>query len=179
MKNDLHNQLIEIAKPHLFDESTTCRSFVERIHKGKLTRDEDESTHFCTFFMPFNPDTHEIFIVHHRKANSWIFPGGHIDRGENLLTTLNREIEEELGAKNQFKRLEEPFIISITEIKNPAQVCDLHYDIWYLFKTDGHNFTVDPQEFYDTQWVTIDRAKELVFDRHTLRAFGKLEELYK
>lgn len=177
MKNDLHNQLIEISKSHLFDNDATHRDFVKRINQGNLTRDENESTHFSTFFMPFNTDTKEVFIVHHKKANLWIFPGGHIDKGENLLTTLNREIEEELGAKNQFEKLEEPFILSIIKIKNTSYSCDLHYDIWYLYKTDGNNFNVDPKEFYETQWISIDKARELVFDRHTLRAFDKLEKL--
>lgn len=179
MKIDLDIQLIKIAEPSLFDKNTTHQDFVKRISKGNLTRDEDESTHFSVFFMPFNPVSREVFVVHHKKADLWIFPGGHIDKGESLLMTLNREIEEELGVKNQFKKLENPFILSITEIESPAQICDLHYDIWYLYKTDGRSFVVDPREFYETQWISVDKAREIVFDCHTLRAFDKLEKLYK
>ena len=115
-----------------------------------------------TFFLPFNPKNKQLFLAHHKKSGLWIAPGGHIDKGEILLETLNREIWEELGVKDHFKEAPNPFLLTITRINNTTQPCKTHYDIWYLMTTDGANFNVDPQEFYSTKWLSIDEARKIV-----------------
>lgn len=79
------------------------------------------------------------------KSGLWLAPGGHIDKDEHLLQTLNREIEEELGAKERIKENIRSFLLTITPINNPVQACKEHLDIWYRFPTDGSEFNVDPR----------------------------------
>lgn len=38
-----------------------------------------------------------ILLVYHRKLNKWMQPGGHIERYENPLEALAREVAEETG----------------------------------------------------------------------------------
>ena len=38
-------------------------------------------------------------MVHHKKANDWIPPGGHIEENESPAATVIREFREELGYK--------------------------------------------------------------------------------
>ncbi|HVO28865.1 MAG TPA: hypothetical protein VMT81_02700, partial [Candidatus Paceibacterota bacterium] len=64
--------------------SEVATRYVARAGEGNLTRDEDPATHFCVYFLPYNPATKQIFMVHHKKAGIWLAPGGHIDRGESL-----------------------------------------------------------------------------------------------
>ena len=155
-----------------------AEEFLGRAEEGSLTRDENDETHFCVYFVPFNPNTKEVFIVEHKKAKKWLFPGGHIDKGETLLDTLNREISEELGVPSYFPTLENPFFLSVTHIeKNPIRPCRIHYDIWYLMKTDGANFQVDPTEFHSTKWVGISEARKLVVEPNTIQALSILENL--
>lgn len=40
----------------------------------------------------------------HEPANSWFFPGGHIEEGESAPEVLMREIMEELGEESEAKR---------------------------------------------------------------------------
>ncbi len=151
--------------------------YQKRLPAGNLTRDENNQSHFCAYFLPYNPHTGEIFLVHHKKAGLWLSPGGHIDRGENLLTTLNREIEEELGVAKSFQKLPQPFLLSITPIQNTTQPCKEHFDVWFLFQTDGKNFQINPREFHDTKWAAPNYAKSILTDAANLKAMDFAREM--
>lgn len=178
MVDKLAEQLREIANLSHFEGKYVSHQFLKRSEEGTLTRDENELTHFSNFFVPFNPSSKQVFFVHHKKAGTWIPPGGHIDKGETILEALNREIKEELGVDNHFAGLEHPFNLSITLIDNPSvQKCQAHYDMWFLMNTSGENFTVDPTEFHESQWTSIPEAKLLTTDFNTLAALRKLERI--
>ncbi|MFA6042312.1 MAG: NUDIX domain-containing protein [Patescibacteria group bacterium] len=150
--------------------------FRERLEEGKWTRDENPQSHFCAYFLPYNPETKEVFIVHHKKSGLWIAPGGHIDEGETLFQTLNREIEEELGVKQFFSSSQMPFLLTITPIEMQTHPCKMHYDIWYLVQTNGKNFQIDPKEFLATKWLSIEAARKYVTDPPNLKALEMIEQ---
>jgi 8-oxo-dGTP pyrophosphatase MutT (NUDIX family) len=118
----------------------------------------------------------KVFIVHPKKSGLWISPGGHMDKGETLLAALNREINEELGIKNFFTQEPAPFLLTITPMENKAHRCKSHYDIWYLVPTDGSNFKIDPEEFHDTKWMTIEEAERVVTDSANRRALEAIKK---
>ncbi len=153
----------------------TYNDYKQRVVEGLPTRDENPQTHFCAYFLPYDPKQKKVFIVLHKKAGLWISPGGHIDRGETLFEALNREIHEELGVKDFFKEEPAPFLLTTTPIENKIQPCKKHYDVWYLVPTDGSNFNVDPQEFLDTKWATLEEAKGLMKDPANIKAIEILE----
>ncbi len=167
----LSEQIKQIANDIASRNSEAAHRVLERLNEpGGLTRDEGNASHFCVYFLPYNPQTKKVFIVHHKKSGLWLSPGGHIDKGELLLDALNREIKEELGVVKFFPELPKPFLISITPISNPVQPCKEHLDIWFLVETDGSNFNVDLQEFHATKWRSLNEAKLIVTDPANLKA---------
>lgn len=168
----LPEQIKQIAEDFSGREPEAYRHYLKRLAEtDPLTRDESGLSHFCVYFLPYNPKTKQIFLVHHKKSGLWLSPGGHIDKGELLLDTLNREIGEELGMQNFFPQLPDPFLITVTPIDNQAQtVCKEHLDIWFLVETDGANFHVDLNEFHSTKWVDYNEAKKLTTDENNLKA---------
>ena len=151
--------------------------FTERLAEGSLTRDEDPQTHFCAYFLPYNREIRKVFIIHHKKSGLWLSPGGHIDKGEDLMTTLNREIDEELGIKNKIEEKIKPFLLTITPINNSVQPCKEHLDIWYRIPMSEREINANLREFHDSRWVTLSEARELITDGPNLEALEKMEQL--
>ena len=104
---DLHEE-IRSALDKCPDQETKTQ-YETRLEKGSLARDEDIHSHFCAYFVPYNPANKTILVGDHKKSGLWLMPGGHIDANESLLETVNREIEEELGVANFFSERPEPF----------------------------------------------------------------------
>jgi 8-oxo-dGTP diphosphatase len=158
----------KIATPDVKEE------FLTRAAVGNLTRDEDPDTHFNVYFLPYNPATNAVFIVHHKKANSWISPGGHIDKGELMEEAVLREIREELGVTVTGEDIDGPFALT-TKVLEAGSKCLKHYDSWFLYRTDGSNFKIDPTEFYATEWVSLDKVFERVVNDDNVTALNRLK----
>lgn len=169
----------KIINCSICDSKEICNAFKARLGEGLPTRDENTKTHFCVYFLPFNPKNKKVFIVHHKKSGLWLSPGGHVDKGETILEALNQEIDEELGVKNFFKETPPPFLLTITPIENPIQPCKVHYDVWCLVLTDGGNFNVDPREFHNTKWLAIEEAGKIVTDSANIKALEIIGNKYK
>ncbi len=81
--------------------------------------------------------------------------------------------------KNFFQEEQHPFLLTITPIENKVQLCKVHYDIWYLVHTDGSDFKINPREFHDTRWLTIDEAEKIVTDESNRKALKAIRKKYE
>lgn len=158
----MKNQYLEIVKTlkklpyiepksvrdlELFMQSTTA-----------YTREENPDEHICAFFIPVVKDKRMVFVGHHKKADDWIPPGGHVDKGEVPLQTVIREMEEEL----QYKITDEEVVLfdcANKSIMKPHTPCKRHYDLVYVvYLPELVDFTYDPGEFYDAKWLSFEEA---------------------
>lgn len=149
-----------------FKDLDVAQKYLERIAKGNLTKREDERSHFCTYFVPYDPVAKEIFLGHHKKAGKWLVNGGHIELGETLRDVLRREINEEWGLDYNDFKIGEPQLLTICPIDNPEkQKCREHFDIWHFIPVDKNNFHPDPEklayEFYENRWANYNEALKL------------------
>ena len=122
----------------------------------RMTRDEGTTDHFCSFLLPVNKDTKSIYLGDHKKAGSWIPPGGHIDKDETITQAVMREMQEELGEKITEFQIE-LFDVSVIEVNHPGR-CTVHNDFWNLIYTEKKDFPYDKKEFKDAKWFYIDDA---------------------
>ena len=63
-----------------------------------LTRDNTFG-HFTSSCFIVNKDRTKMVVVYHNIYDAWIYPGGHADGEDDLLSVAIREVEEECGIK--------------------------------------------------------------------------------
>lgn len=118
------------------------------------TKKEGNPQHYCAFFLPYDRASQQIYLGHHKKANDWIPPGGHIEPCETPIDTAIREMQEELDTVITPDQLE-PFALSVKPINRPESGCMTHYDVWYLVNTPVQPFKYLETEYYDAGWFPV------------------------
>lgn len=175
MNNIFEAELTKLENKKFVDK-TILQLFLKRLKTGKLTRNLNSEDHFCTFIVPFDPKTKQIFIGHHINADQWIPPGGHIEVNELPIKTVKREFEEELGVKITDKQIE-LFDLGITDVQGKKRSCKIHYDFWYLVYTPKLNFQYDKKEFYQARWLTMENAIKKVSHKSVIRTLKNLKKI--
>jgi len=134
--------------------------------------------HLVSYFVLIDPDHKSILLCDHIKAQLWLPPGGHVERGEHPAETVKRECIEELDIPAKFiKNTEKPFFITVTDT---VGLTAGHTDVslWYLIRGSKFDFiNFDRSEFNDVEWFTYDEILEsnpTIFDPHMQRFTKKL-----
>ena len=175
--SNLTDDIKSIINSSLTTDAVVSR-YLERLSKGNLTRDEDPTSHYCAYFLPYNEKTKNVLIIHHKKSGLWLSPGGHIDKDERLLEALKREVFEELGVKDIVGETFKPFLLTITPINKTPHLCKEHFDIWFRIPTSEEDLNIDFQEFHDAKWLTPEEAGKIVTDGPNLEALEKMKQLF-
>ena len=80
----------------------------------------------------------------HRKINAWLPPGGHIEKNEDPVQAVLREVAEETGLKARIiptspiidleypEQILPPFTIEIEDINDPVEGPHQHIDMIYI-----------------------------------------------
>jgi 8-oxo-dGTP pyrophosphatase MutT (NUDIX family) len=153
--------------------------FFKKLKEDGYSRDENPISHFVVYFTIYNPASKQVFITHHKKSGEWLFPGGHLDKGESPAETLTRELREELGLIYEIPVHQKPFLLTITHIDTANYACKTHFDVWYAIPTDGKDFQIDPSEFHATKWLSPEEARALITDEPNLEALAWIETMMK
>ena len=71
-----------------------------RHSEDPFTRDQYSPGHITATSVVLSPDRKFVLLVHHRRLERWLLPGGHVERlDESLEASARREVDEETGAK--------------------------------------------------------------------------------
>ena len=81
----------------------------------------------------------KILLLKHKKLGVWLYPGGHVDEGENPVQAAIREAKEETGytvrilGKDKLGKLD-----SKVAIEQPAPLVTLYENVQYKTETHMH-----------------------------------------
>ncbi len=129
--------------------------------------------HLVSYFLIFSPEQSKILLVDHKKAELWLPPGGHVEKGEDPKETVLREAKEELGIEAEFL-FEQPLFVTVTKtVGNVAQHTDV--SLWYVLKWNSDEpMTYDKDEFHQIRWFEINEIPFERSDPHLRRFIEKM-----
>jgi len=121
--------------------------------------------HFSVSAFIINKERTKMLVVYHVINDGWIYPGGHADGEENLLSVAVREVEEETGLKAKVLN-EEIYSIQSAPVKGHIKKgkyvsAHLHLDVVYLMEADDKiPLVYRDDESKGVKWVSFEEATD-------------------
>jgi 8-oxo-dGTP pyrophosphatase MutT (NUDIX family) len=120
-------------------------------------------------------------LVHHKKLNRWLQPGGHADGDENVLNVASKEAQEETGLKSLKLIGDKIFDIDIHLIPKHGNIqAHYHYDIRFLFVADDTEDYVISDESNELKWIPLGSINQFTGNNNSiLRMVLKSKLIFK
>lgn len=136
-------------------EWARLEAFCARHGLAAFSRDPWIGGHVTGSAAVLSPDGRALALLHHRKLDRWLQPGGHCDGIADARFVALKEVYEETGLARVRLRSEAVYDIDIHEI--PArrdEPAHLHYDVRFLMQAEAGDLRVS-QESKALAWVPL------------------------
>lgn len=148
------------------DKATTLRWVRSGAPLFRIARPATPDKHLCVYFALFDDARRSVLLVDHVKAGLWLFPGGHVDGGEDPRATVLREAAEELRINGAFHPQfgDEPLFLTVTKTRGEYSHTDVSF--WFVLAGDEDmRIEADPREANEVRWFALDDPAEWAYDR--------------
>lgn len=124
----------------------------------------------------------QVLLLHHRKLDRWLQPGGHAEAGETSGEAVAlREAREETGIEtlDLHPRAPRPLDVDVHAIPaRPGEPAHAHLDLRYLvLAPDGAAIKRLAEETNDLRWFKWEELRILDLDPGLRRALAKAQRL--
>ncbi|KJV28107.1 NUDIX hydrolase [Luteibacter yeojuensis] len=112
--------------------------------------------HFTGSAWLVSADGQRVLLMHHRKLQRWLQPGGHADGDADLAGVALREAEEETGLRDLAVM---PAVFDVDRHVIPArghEPAHFHYDVRYVVVARGSEAFAANEESLGMAWRAID-----------------------
>ncbi len=141
--------------------------FLHQTATEKLYDRKNFDGHITASAFVVNADFSALLLLHHKKLDRWLQPGGHVDlTDDDLLTSAIRETREETGLSaatlQSMDWFTHGFIFDIDSHLIPANTNKnepehLHHDCRFLLVCHmPESMAINQQEAHDFKWVPLD-----------------------
>ena len=117
-------------------------------------------------------------MMHHKKIEKWLQPGGHADGDTDLVSVARKECEEETGVSvgNPVHWQETNILdIDIHEIPpRKGEPAHLHFDVRYLFLRSTEAVPRKNSESNAVKWVDCTDLESITSEESILRPVRKI-----
>lgn len=160
-RNDLLNRLVCYKTPYMEETAMVERTikFIRR-HVNCFDRHLQDG-HVTGSAWVINPARSHTLMLHHRKLDLWLQPGGHADGDPDIIQVVIKEASEESGIAMEDISLvnEDVFDVDIHTVY-PSEHDDRHqhYDIRFLLEIDDSLEIPGNDESHQIGWVPINEV---------------------
>ncbi len=137
------------------EEADFARRFLVLLKKDDCYCRSSLEAHLTGSAWIVNQKYDKTLLIHHKKLNRWLQPGGHADGIENIYQVAHNEALEETGLSN-LKSNGRIFDIDIHLIPTRKDVPEhYHYDVRFLFVADEDKPIAKNHESNEIRWIDI------------------------
>jgi 8-oxo-dGTP pyrophosphatase MutT (NUDIX family) len=139
-----------------------------------FSRHQYQPGHITSTGMVLHPNGDAVLLVHHRRLNRWLLPGGHTEAEDlSVWHAARREVAEETSVllDNSAK----PYIAGLDVHGIPSNGIEpyhLHHDVIVGFQAASVDFTVS-EESRAIAWCRPEEFAKYAVPTNVRRAFGK------
>jgi 8-oxo-dGTP pyrophosphatase MutT (NUDIX family) len=172
--------LARLLEGHATDDA------VERAHRERMlrlaassgdafARSSFEPGHFTASAFVLSPGRDAFLLIHHKKLDRWLQPGGHVEPDDaDMLSAARREAHEEVGLEALATAGDGPFDLDVHDIPaRPDEPAHAHFDVRYLFVAPALAFSLG-SESKAARWVPLAELTGPGVDASVARAARKL-----
>jgi 8-oxo-dGTP pyrophosphatase MutT (NUDIX family) len=177
--HDLVAGVVPLDEREAQDQATTLRWVRSGAPLFRTARPATPDKHLCVYFALLDAARSTVLLVDHVKAGLWLFPGGHVDDGEDPRVTVVREAAEELGIDGEFHPQfgDNPLFLTVTKTRGEHSHTDVSF--WFVLAADKDmRIEADPREANAVRWFDLDDPAQWAHDRfdpHMMRFRQKLQ----
>jgi 8-oxo-dGTP pyrophosphatase MutT (NUDIX family) len=121
------------------------------------------------------PDGESVLIVHHRRLDRWLLPGGHVEPTDlEIWDAARREVVEETGA--QLLPDDSPRLVGLDVHGIPSngrEPYHLHHDLLFAFRAAGDRIQSSP-ESREVRWCTPAEFEQYALPDNIRRAYARV-----
>ena len=159
-----------------FEEEIAFKErFIELItHNSNCYSRESLTGHITASAFIFDKNRRKVLLIHHKKLDKWLQPGGHCDGDKDVFSVAKKEVWEETGLKDCISD-GEIFDLDIHIIPERKGIPEHeHFDIRYLFFADSNIPLIKNHETIDLKWIDILNIRDYSAEKSILRMVEKV-----
>ena len=177
-------QLLELLSqyktPHMEEAAMAVRSFrFVQQHEDCFDRNLMHG-HVTGSAWVLNPSKTHVLMLHHRKLNLWLQPGGHADKDSDMERVVLKETSEESGIALEDITLVSNQIFDIdihTVFESEFDTRHEHFDIRFLVEIDDQIEIPGNDESHQIGWVPLEQVSQFNNARSLYRMVQKTRRL--
>jgi 8-oxo-dGTP pyrophosphatase MutT (NUDIX family) len=178
---DAREQLLAALRAHRAEDEAEALDVARMVdfvrgHPDPFDRRIPEG-HFTASAFVIDADGGRVLLLHHRKLDRWLQPGGHADPGETRGESVAlREAREETGLDGLRLHPEAPRPLDVDVHDIPArrgEPAHEHLDLRYLVVAAGGALTPAQEEAADLRWFEWHELASLGLDAGLRRGLAK------
>jgi len=129
--------------------------------------------HVTASAVVFDSDKTHCLMLHHKKLDKWLFPGGHCDGEPDVHAAALREVLEETGVTVAVSK-NVPFDVDAHFIPERGdEPRHIHYDICFLAQAP-RDAVVISDESNDVRWIALDNVINFTQSQRIKRLLKKI-----